>query len=85
MTRQNVTEKNANKSAVGRRMTPAMSTADVARKLGKDRRTIKQWTEAGRLPVWFTDDNGRPVYSESTIAAHQRRAGELAAERQAAA
>ena len=62
----------------------ALNMSEVARLLGKDRKTIRRWTRAGVLPVWFYDDNGRAVYSARTIEAHQRRAGELAAERKAA-
>lgn len=61
----------------------AIGQAEVARLLGKDPKTIRRWTRTGRLQPWFVDDNGRAVYSEATIAAHQRRAGELAAERRA--
>ena len=61
----------------------ALNASQVARLLRVDRSTVKKWTDSGQLPVWFKDDNGRAWYSESTIAAHQRRAGELAAERQA--
>lgn len=61
----------------------ALSQSQVAKLLHVSTRTVKRWTESGRLPVWFVNDNGRPVYSERTIAAHQRRAGELAAERAA--
>lgn len=61
----------------------AIGQAEVARILGRDPKTIRKWTRSGLLPVWFEDDNGRAVYSEATIAAHQRRAGELAAERRA--
>jgi hypothetical protein len=60
-----------------------MSAAAVARHLHRDRRTIAKWTQKGLLPVWFIDDNGKPVYSLHTIEAHQRRSGELAAERRA--
>lgn len=61
----------------------ALCQAEVARMLGVADRTVRKWTKAGVLPVWFRDDSGRPVYSRRTIEAHQRRAGELAAERQA--
>lgn len=61
----------------------ALCQAEVARMLGVADRTVKKWTAAGLLPVWFYADNGRPVYSRRTIEAHQQRAGELAAERRA--
>ena len=61
----------------------ALSQSQVAKLLHVSTRTVKRWTESGLIPVWFVNDNGRPVYSERTIAAHQRRAGELAAERAA--
>lgn len=51
--------------------------------LGVADRTVRKWTRSGLLPVWFYDDSGRAVYSLRTIEAHQRRAGELHAERQA--
>lgn len=59
----------------------ALNASQVATKLGVHRQTVKKWTDAGVLPVWFRDDSDRPIYSELTIEAHQRRAGELAAER----
>jgi DNA-binding transcriptional MerR regulator len=59
----------------------ALCQAEVARLLHRSPRTIRAWTRSGYLPVWFYDDNGVPVYSAATIAAHQRRAGEIAAER----
>lgn len=60
-----------------------LSQAAVARMLGVSRKTVREWTNTGRLVPWFRDDNGRPVYTEETIAADQRRAGEVAAERRA--
>ena len=60
----------------------ALNASQVARLLRKDRHTVARWTKAGLLPVWFVDDNDRPVYSLRTIQAHQQRAGELAAEQQ---
>ena len=59
----------------------ALNTTQVADLLGRHRNTIRKWVKAGLLPVWFYDDNGRPVFSQVTIESHQRRAGELAAER----
>lgn len=61
----------------------ALNVAEVARLLNRDPKTIRKWTKQGVLPVWFRDDYGRPVYSAATLEAHQRRAGELAAERRA--
>lgn len=58
----------------------ALTGTAVARHLGVHRRTVAKWTKSGLLPVWFWDDNGRPIYSLRTIEAHQRRAGEIAAE-----
>lgn len=61
----------------------ALTASAVAKLLGVHRKTVKKWTDDGVLPAWFVDDNGRVVYSSATIEAHQRRAGELAAERKA--
>lgn len=60
-----------------------LTASAVAEHLGISRHTVRKWTKSGRLTPWFVDDNGRPVYSLSTIQADQRRAGELAAERRA--
>lgn len=62
-------------------MTATLSAIQAAEVLGVHRTTIAKWTKSGKLPVWFVDDNGRPVYSMAVIEAHQRRVGELAAER----
>lgn len=59
----------------------ALNASAVARLLGVHRKTVKKWTDDGVLPYWFIDDSGRTVYSSATIEAHQRRMGELAAER----
>lgn len=59
----------------------ALSASAVARYLKVSRKSVRDWTKAGALPVWFYDDNGRPWYSIATIEAHQRRAGELHAEK----
>lgn len=61
----------------------ALTQKDVAQKLGVSVKTVRKWTKAGLLPVWFHTEDGRAVYSASTIEAHQRRAGELHAERSA--
>lgn len=65
-------------------MTPIITQSDLAAQLGICSKTLRKMTNAGQIPVWFRDDTGRPVYSTEVIAAHQRRAGELHAERQAA-
>lgn len=62
-------------------MTATLNATEAAAVLGVHRTTVAKWTKAGLLPVWFHDDNGRPVYSMAVIEAHQRRTGELAAER----
>ena len=59
----------------------ALNQTNVAKLLGVHRKTVKKWTDDGVLPVWFVDDSGRVVYSAATIEAHQRRSGEIAAER----
>lgn len=58
----------------------AMTQKDVAKALGVNARTVRQWTKDGLLPVWFRTEDGRAVYSSKTIEAAQRRAGELHAE-----
>lgn len=65
-------------------VTRALSATQAARLLGMTKETLKKRTEEGLIPYWFKTDTGRRVYSEATIEAHQRRAGELAAERGAA-
>lgn len=66
-------------------MTATLSATQAAELLGVHRTTVTKWTRSGHLPVWFYDDNGRPVYSLAVIEAHQRRTGELAAERKGVA
>ena len=61
----------------------ALTTTEVARRLGVDPRTVKAWVKSDHLAVWFHDDNGRAWFSERTIAAAQERAGQLHAERKA--
>ena len=61
----------------------ALNATAVAKLLGVHRKTVKKWTDDGVLPIWFKDDNDRVVYSSATIEAHQRRMGEIAAERRA--
>jgi len=60
-----------------------MYASETARFLGVTPRTLKRLTDQGVIAIWFRTDTGRPVYSRRTIEAHQRRAGELAAERSA--
>lgn len=59
----------------------ALTQKQVATALGVNVRTVRKWTKDGRLPVWFHTEDGRAVYSSTTIEAAQRRAGELHAER----
>lgn len=61
----------------------AMSASEVARFLGINRKTVKQLTDRGELPYWMLSESGRKIYSRTTIEAHQRRAGEVAAEKAA--
>ncbi len=58
----------------------ALSQKQVAAALGVNVRTVRAWTKAGLMPVWFRTETGRAVYSSTTIEAAQRRAGELHAE-----
>ena len=67
-----------------RRSIAAITQTELANELGVCRETVRKWTATGRIPVWFRDDNGRPVYNLDVIEAAQRRAGELHAELQAA-
>jgi excisionase family DNA binding protein len=61
-----------------------LSQAEVARRLGVTPRTLRSWIKSGRIVPWFTDDNGRHVFTEATLEADQLRAGQLAAERRSA-
>jgi len=65
-------------------ITATLSATQAAKMLGVHRKTVAKWRDSGHLPVWFYDDNGRAIYSIAVIEAHQRRIGELAAERAAA-
>lgn len=65
-------------------ITATLSATQAARMLGVHRSTVTKWRKSGHLPVWFYDDNGRAIYSIAVIEAHQRRIGEIAAERAAA-
>lgn len=66
-------------------MTKALTAQDVADRLGVSRQTVAKWTRTGRIPVWFHTDEGRAIYADTVIEAHQRRTGELAAESGSAA
>lgn len=61
----------------------AMTAAETARHLGITPRTLAHLTDSGQLPIWMLSESGRRIYSRTTIEAHQRRVGELAAERAA--
>jgi predicted site-specific integrase-resolvase len=62
----------------------ALNATQTAELLGISRDKLRRLTRIGKIPVWFRDDDGRAVYSGETIAAYQRRAGEIAAEKGAA-
>lgn len=63
-------------------MTSALNATQVADELGWGRKKVARLTKAGKLPVWFYDDDtGRPVYHRDVLEAHRRRTGELLAER----
>ena len=66
-------------------MTQALTATEVAERLGVSRNTVGKWTRSGLIPVWFHTDEGRPIYADTVIEAHQRRTGELAAEAGSAA
>lgn len=66
-----------------------MTVAEVAKRYGTAKRNVKALTEQGVIPFHriehYVRADGQPasryVYLRSIIDAHQRRAGELAAER----
>lgn len=66
-------------------MTQALTASEVAQRLGVSRNTVAKWTKSGLIPVWFNTDEGRPIYADTVIEAHQRRTGELAAEQSGSA
>ncbi len=61
----------------------ALSQRAAAELLGVSARTLRAWTKADPARwAWFRTDTGRWVYSDIQLEAMQRRAGELAAERE---
>jgi predicted site-specific integrase-resolvase len=44
-----------------------LTQLEAAKRLHKDVKTIRRWTDAGIIPVFRDPDSGRPMYPEAAL------------------